>query len=449
MKRYIMIVTALLITLLLPACDKKIGGKEKAAPERPVVSGLVTGTIRPVKVIDFYETIGTVKAEDTSVVSARMMGTVKAIHVKSGDPVKPGDLIIELDSPEIEAKLRAAREAREEALRGLKMAEKEKVLAEKTFSRYSALFDEKALSEQEFDQIKTKRDLAVLAYEIAKKRLKRVEAQVKEAESYRAFTQIKSPVSGIVAEKKIDRGSMAMPGVPLLIIEKRDYLVEASVNEELLGKVREGMKLSLEFPSLSLRTEGVVKEVIRQVDPSTRTFRIKIQPDQTPENLRGGLFSRISLPLGEKQILLIPESAVVKRGQLRGVYTVGKDGVLSLRYIKTGRIYPGGIEVLSGLEHGETVVVKGVDKAVDGGILKEGRAENADRRLLVAGAKTGVLPLSGFRQSSGLHSNGEVDCLPRSRPWMVCKNEQKFNAPVSAADVFSEYLTTPDMEREG
>lgn len=407
MKRYTLIITAILITFVLPACGKKIGGKEKAAPERPVVSGVVTEALNPVKVTDYYETLGTVKAEDTAVISARMTGTVKAIHVRAGDPVKPGDLLVELDSPEIEAKLRAAREGREEALRGLEMAGKEKTLAEKTFQRYKALFEEKAISEQEFDQIKTKRDLAVLGHELAEKRLKRVEAQVKEAESYRAFTRITSPVSGVVAEKKIDLGSMAMPGVPLLIIEKRDYLVEASVNEELLGKVREGMRLFLEFPSLSLRTEGVVKEVIRQVDPSTRTFRVKIRPDQMPGSLRGGLFSRIRIPLGEKEILLIPETAVVKRGQLRGVYTVGKDGVLSLRYIKTGRAYPGGIEVLSGLEPGERVVVKGVEKAVDGGILKEDRAESVDRNIFVAGAETGVLPLSGL-----LHTDVSENMTP-------------------------------------
>lgn len=359
----------LALSILITGCGSKIE-QGKAKMQRPEVTGVFTKKVSLTNIPDYYYTTGTVKAEDTSLVAPRVMGRVEKIYVKEGDSVKKGDILLELHSPEIEAKVKAAREAVAEAEKAIGMAEKEKALAEKTYKRFLALFEGKAISEQEFDQIRTKRDLASLGYEMALNRLERAKAGLEEAESYRGFTRLTSPVNGIVAEKKIDIGSMASPGMPVFVIERQNYIVEASVNEELIGKIMKGTEVSLEFPSLKVKSTGRVKEVIRLVDPQSRSYRIKISPEYAIPHLRGGLFCRVRIPVGRRSLLLVPEKAVIKRGQLRGVYTVNKEGLISLRYIKTGREHPEGVEVLSGLTPGERVVVEGIDKAVDGGVVK-------------------------------------------------------------------------------
>ncbi|RMG01482.1 MAG: efflux RND transporter periplasmic adaptor subunit [Nitrospirae bacterium] len=358
------------LSVIFTGCGSKID-EGKARMKRPEVSGVATEAVTLQSIPDYYYTTGTVRAEDTSLVAPRVMGRVEKIYVREGDPVRKGDILLELHSPEIEAKVKAAREGMAEAEKAVSMAEKEKALAEKTYKRFLALFEEKAISEQEFDQIKTKRDLASLGYEMALKRLERARAGLDEAESYRGFTKLTSPVNGIVAEKKIDLGSMASPGMPVFIIERKNYIVEAWVNEELIGKIGKSTEVSLEFPSLNVKSAGRVKEVIRLVDPQSRSYRIKISPAPGIPHLRGGLFCRVRIPVGKREVLLVPEKAVIKRGQLRGVYTVNKEGIISLRYIKTGKEYPEGVEVLSGLVPGERVVVEGIDRAVDGGIVKD------------------------------------------------------------------------------
>jgi len=83
------------------------------------------------------------------------------------------------------------------------------------------------------------------------------------------------------------------------------------------------------------------------------------------------LNARVLIPVGKKEALVVPKQAVVEKGQLVGVYTVGKDGVVNYRLIRTGNKYDGGVEVLSGLKAGDTIIVEGTDKAVDGGVLEQ------------------------------------------------------------------------------
>jgi multidrug efflux pump subunit AcrA (membrane-fusion protein) len=112
--------------------------------------------------------------------------------------------------------------------------------------------------------------------------------------------------------------------------------------------------------------KGSVTDVVPSVDPVSRSFLVKVGVKEA--GLRNGFYAKVSIPVGKREVLLVPERAVVERGQLNGVYVVDKESVIVYRLVKVGRKYGERLEILSGLNPGERMVVEGVDKAVDGGL---------------------------------------------------------------------------------
>jgi RND family efflux transporter MFP subunit len=369
MKR--ILITAILISMLpvLAGCGEKIKPGEDET-ERPLVEGITLTTVAPSAIKEVYETSGTLDAENTSIVSARVMGIVKDIEADAGRRVKKGDLLLTIHSPDIEARVQAAGEAVKEAERGRAVALEEKRLMEKTFERYKKLYEGKAVTGQEFDEISTKMAVAEHRYGMAEKALKRAEAVLREAEAFRGYTSIYSPVDGMVAERMIDAGSMAAPGTPLFVIEEPGYRVEVPVDESLLEKITPGMSVDIYIDSLNLKTAGKVSEIVRRVDPLTRTFTVRVSLDRLESGFRGGLYCKAGFPVGERMALLVPAGAVVHKGALSGLYVVDEDGVMTLRLIRTGEARGGMVEVLSGLRTGERIVTDGLEMAIDGGRVK-------------------------------------------------------------------------------
>ncbi len=361
-------ISTLSVITLLGCGDQNTPGEHNS--DRPLVRDVIVEKITPQEVTAYHEASGTVKSVNTSIVSAKVMGEVRDIKVNVSDSVQKGDLLLLIHSPDTEARVIAAVAALGEAEKALGMAEKKKALMESTFNRYEKLHREKAVAEQEFDGIRTRRDVAVLEYERSRSSLKKAEASRKESESLKAYTGIRSPVNGIIADIKIDRGSMTGPGMPLIIVEEQTYRVEAAVDESMVPHITVGTPVEVLIDALGIKTAGTVGEIVRNIDPATRTFTVKINIRERIDALRGGLYSRVMVPVEKKLKLFITEHALITRGELRGVYTVNEEGGISLRIIKTGKRKEGLIEVLSGLDPGDHIIVDGVDKAVDGGRIR-------------------------------------------------------------------------------
>ncbi|MDA8082435.1 MAG: efflux RND transporter periplasmic adaptor subunit [Nitrospiraceae bacterium] len=357
------------LTLTLPMLFT--GCKEKVKPgvhvvSREQVSGLGVRTVALAPFDDYYETTGTVKAKTVSMVASRLMGTITSVRVAEGDRVAAGQLLLTIDDSDVAQKVKGAAEGHNEALKALEEAKENRNLREITWRRYKKLYDGKALSRQELDQIETQKKVADLDYERAQAAVRRVEAGLNEAKVYQGFARLKSPVSGVVTEKKAEPGSMAVPGMPLLTVEDTSaYRLEINADEKLAGKIRRGMEVKIRIDSLNREMRGIVTDVVQSVDPVTRSFLVKIALKDS--SLRSGLYARVSIPVGQKNLLVVPRSAVVEKGELTGVYTVDGSNVISYRLIRTGRTYGDGVEVLSGLSPDEKIVVTGVEKAIDGG----------------------------------------------------------------------------------
>ncbi len=354
----------LILLLLLIGCREK---ESSFSPvQRPLVTGVTVVRISPSLIDSFYETSGTVKAGTVSVISSRTVGTVVALKAREGDRVKAGDPLVVLDERELTEKVSQAEAAARESLKALESAEQNKSLAEVTYRRYKNLYAEMVITQQEMDQIENQMKLAEAEYGRIKETVTRTGAAADEAKIYRGYSRIKAPVSGVITEKKIDPGNLALPGMPLLTIEDQSQLkVEAYVNERLAPKLKKGAPVYILLETTGQRIPAAIGEIIPAIDPASRTFLIKI-PLKDP-GLKSGLYCRVQIPEGKQEILLVPKRAVVERGQLTGVFVVDDQKVMTFRLVRTGKDYGDRVEILSGLKGQEQVAIEGLERALDGG----------------------------------------------------------------------------------
>ena len=152
---------------------------------------------------------------------------------------------------------------------------------------------------------------------------------------------------------------MANPGMPLLILEQSAAMkVVAHVGEKDVAKIAAGLPVTVNVTSLPGAVyEVALDRVIQSANPGSRTYDIEATLDNADGRLKSGMFARVSVPVGERQAILVPQQAVQPRGQLNGVWLVDDQDVAHLRWVRLGRARGDRVEVLSGLSGGETVVL--------------------------------------------------------------------------------------------
>ena len=347
------------IMLLLVGCRDKVAPGIAEVKHIPV-SGVTISELKLSLVDDYYETSGTVKAKNVGVIASKIMGSITSVVVQEGQRVGQGQTLLTIDDSDIVQRVSAARSA-------VESAKQQKQLADVTFSRYAKLYEEKALSRQEFDQVETQK-------KIAESELDRAKAMLREAQTFQAYAHVRAPFAGVVTGRKIDTGSMALPGMQLLTVEDTSaFLVEAAVDEKLSASLKAGTPVVLVIDALDQTMKCKVSEVVPVVDSMSRTFIVKIALSGT--GLKTGLYAKVRIPTGSRDVLTVPAAAIVEKGQLTGVYTVDSKGVISYRLVRIGKHFGNNIEILSGLNPGDKAIIAGMDKAVDGGMIADARAE--------------------------------------------------------------------------
>lgn len=344
---------------------------------------------------DFYEATGTVKAKTTTQVSANMMGRIISFPVAEGDSVTQGQLLVEIDPAEIRTRMEKAKAGLEEALAGIteidrsveaanaavRTAEANKQLADITFGRYKELFERRSATAQEFDEARSKSQMAASELDRAKAnvqvinsrrkqlyaRIEQAKADIANSKVYEGYARITSPVSGVIVKKFAEAGSTAGPGVPLLSIEDNSqYRLEASVEESRTRSVRIGGRVDVSIDAIGAdNIFGTVAEITPSADAASRSFTVKINLPADPR-LRTGQYGLARFPTSEKEAITVPKTAIVSRGQLTGVFAVTPNGTVQFRMITTGSESEGIVEVLSGLSEGDEIVTSDTASLSDG-----------------------------------------------------------------------------------
>ncbi|MEX2303985.1 MAG: efflux RND transporter periplasmic adaptor subunit [Bryobacterales bacterium] len=322
-----------------------------------------------------YDAIGTVRAEHSALISSRIPSYIRQVHVDAADRVRQGQLLIELDDRDLLLRLDQATaaktevdEAIQEAMHALASAQSQLELAELTHKRFEDLLARKSVSQHEYDEVAARLRAASAGVEMAQARKRQadakrtqVEAQIAAAEVSAGYSKIYAPFEGVVTERRMDAGTLAAPGAPILVIDQAGrFRLEASVPESRLNIVRTGDIVPVRLDGLENPVEGRITEVVPAVDPGSRTAIVRISLPSL-SNLRSGMFGRASLIAGgSKSALTVPEGAVVRRGQLQSVFVVEND-VARRRLVSLGSGASGRQTVLSGLSGGEQVVLNPQD----------------------------------------------------------------------------------------
>ena len=357
----------ILIIQLSKTNDKPLAksGKSISIP----ASGLFTvkKTVMPV----LYNTTGTVQSRNEVDLSSRIISRVTAINVRSGDSVKKGDILVRLDNRDLTAIANQA-ENKIKAIQSTINSEESNIKASK--SAYNFAKSEKDRSEELYrknviSELKWETDLAKYEQNKAKLNqsfaaLNKIKAEYEaamenysKAKTYLTFSDIKSPMNGVVVERFLDPGDMATPGKTILRIFDPDKLMlEAAVRESLISKVKVGDKIIFYVKALNKTFTGDIKEIVPSVDPKTRTFIVKVCIGKE-KGLVTGMFGTVSIKIGEKTVLLIPKKAIEKIGQVETVKILTTNNKIKKVFIRTKPSdNKKNMILLSGLKDGDKVI---------------------------------------------------------------------------------------------
>jgi RND family efflux transporter MFP subunit len=351
------VVTAGLLLLALATLAGCSSERETATAASETVSNVSVLSVQPTNVPDLVEAVGTLRAAQTSQLAGQMMANIVEIRVHEGDRIQRGQVLAVLDEAQPRAALDRATAADLASQQGITAADSDLALAEATFKRYQTLYEKKSVSPQEFDEVKARYQAAEARRNMARAGQTQAKAAVQQAHTALGYTRILAPFDGLVTEKKADVGMLVSPGMPIFTVEDlHRYRLESAVNETDLKYVRMGQQVPVIIDAVGDKElKGRVVEIVPAADAASRSFLVKIEIPSDPA-LRSGLFGRAQFSRGERSSLLIPRTAVVERGQLQGIYVLDQNKVANLRYITLGKPSGAQVEVLAGLQAGETLI---------------------------------------------------------------------------------------------
>lgn len=358
--------TLILFAAILAGCSAG-----EAEPERRAAIAAELERVTAVEIAETVDAPGTVTASLSADLAAKALGTITAIHVREGDRVRAGQALVEIEVRELEAQAARARAGLSEvdsaiggAEAGVAAAMAQRDFSRATWERYRELLSRSSVSKQEFEEVETRYRAAEAnltgaqrALEQTRARRQQATAELSAAGAIASFATIRAPFDGIVTKKHLDVGAQAAPGMLLIRVDTDSrFRLDATIDEGLAGRLSPGAQIRVAIDALGVELEGTVEQVVPAIDAATRSAIVKIAIPGAP-GLRTGMYGRARIPTGTRTAILVPRSAVRRDGQLEQVWIVGPAGESSLRLVRTGRTVADRIEILSGLEANERIVV--------------------------------------------------------------------------------------------
>jgi len=322
-------VRPLRLLLALPAAFWFAGCSRESAsapslPSLPVHVASVERETHPA----VFEIPGTIRPADRAVVAAKITGTVDSLPLVLGQSVRQGDLLARLAAPELIARLAQSR----------------------------AQLDQAEREEKRDRELSTTGAGTTDAARAAAERLRTAKAALAEAQALLAYTEIRAPYDGRVAQKLAYTGDLATPGQPLVVLESAAALqVEAAVPASLAAHLRTGTRLNVALADGAAGLCCAVTEIASAADPATHTVLIRLALASRDPALSGRAV-RVALAGPAAESLTVPASAVTRFGQIERVWIVA-DRRAQLRLVKTGATLGAHIELLAGVSEGEVVIV--------------------------------------------------------------------------------------------
>lgn len=332
--------------LTLAACGG--ASEEAAAPPRQLASA---EGMRGVAVIDSVlpdvtEAVGTAAPLLSSTLATKLMAAVTAVHVKEGDRVREGQLLVSLDVRDIDAKSAQAEG-------NLQSAQAMLADAEVQTARMRALFADSAAP-------KAQLDAAEAGLARAKAMVSAAQGGVAEAGAVRAYGSLRAPFDGVVTQRLVDPGAFAAPGMPLVTVQQSTSLrVSAMVPPGAAQPLTRGAPVSLTIEGVE--ASGTIEGVVSAA--SGGLFTVNVLVRNADGRYPTGGSATLLLPGAPRPVRLVPAEAISREGDLTGVLVRTDAGMAERRWVRTGRTRGAYVEVLSGVQAGETVLLPATAEA--------------------------------------------------------------------------------------
>lgn len=336
-KRALFVATTLLAAAGPVACDR---GEPGAAP--PPGEAVDVSVSEPVRAPATATFPATVVSTDEVELATRASGSIRRMRVDVGSRVAAGDTLVELDASDVRARIEGAEAALE--------------VARKRFERIRSLERDGAATAQELDD--------------ARAALRRAEAGLREARAQEGYVVLRAPFGGTVTSRSSDPGDLAVPGRPVLsLVRPASLKILADLPGRVGAGLSEGDRMAVRDPETGRAVPARVARVSPARDPSSRRVRVELRLEEgaagEAPGLAPGAYVRLERADPEATTVWIPADAVVRRGQLAGVFAL-RDDRLELRWIRLGVRREGVVEVLAGVTPGDRVVRSPDPALVDG-----------------------------------------------------------------------------------
>jgi len=299
------------------------------------------------------EATGSVEAARRASPGTILAGRVTSILKREGQRVRRGELLARVESGDVAARVAQA----EASVVAARAAEDN---ARRMRERLERLVPKQAASPKSLED-------AVAGHAAALANLHAAEEGVLAARVMLTYGQIAAPFDGVVVRRLVEEGDTASPGMPMFVVEDTSRMkVEVSVPESSARGLTPGMAVVVVVDgSGGVPRDATLAEILPAADPSTRTVTARVLLDNADHNLRPGLFARVRFTAEGEATVPLPESAIVRRGPLTGVFVVD-GGVARLRWITVGRVADGRVDALSGVTSGERIVTAPPAELTDG-----------------------------------------------------------------------------------
>ncbi|MGI5940871.1 MAG: efflux RND transporter periplasmic adaptor subunit [Pelotomaculaceae bacterium] len=366
MKRFISLALVLLFVALIGGC-----GKKTVTQEEEVLVPVEIAKTRLADLAHTLNTTGEIIPFAEVAVAPKVSGRVAVIHVKVGDRVSRGQVLLELDATEARNAKTMAEAGVGVARANLNKAKQGLADAELDYNRTKALYDSQAVSKAQFEQAESMLNNARIGVELAGEQLKQAEATLQNAEeTYNNFT-VTSPLSGLVATVNIENGELAGPqATALTVVELATVKVKVNLSENAVVSIKKGAEVPVTINSLNKTLTGTVASVAPKADPATRAFPVEIHLNNKDGDLKAGMVAVLDLQTGLSQgTVTVPVDALLERDGQYWVYVL-EDGKAKEVTVKKGITDGQLVEITEGLQEGQDVIVSGNHLVTDGQRVK-------------------------------------------------------------------------------
>lgn len=301
---------------------------------------------------------GSIEGQTTATVSAKLSGRIEQVLVQEGQQVQAGDTLIKLENIELANTVRTARDAVTKARINYDFAQTD-------YNRYKKLYEIGAAAQQQME-------MAEVKVRTAEADLSSAMANLGNAEQQYGYGVIAAPVDGVIANKTATVGQVVSPGAALMVVQNISQVYAVvNIEQKDLGRVQIGQRAEVTVDAYPDKVfNGTVEIMNPEAGSANRMFRTKVKVDNTDASLKPGMFTKVELATGDAvQILTVPQAAVIQKQGLYYVFTV-EDNKAVRHQVEIGEITNETIQIQTGLQPGDKVIVSNVGQLKDGVVVR-------------------------------------------------------------------------------